>query len=190
MSVMLDFLGSAMIASLLILMMITFQYQLRDQAQRTLYTATMVDHMDKACTKINAVLSLAGIGVPADSACVTATTSRMVMRTYWDYQSDLLSASRHSVEIKIVDLGSPFGKALTIVQDGTPLYDSGYIFYINEISFKYYNKSDLVTTVPSAVRSAEIFLTFRREAPNSGGRALITKIQLKCFLMNTYMRGA
>ena len=190
MNVILDLIGSAMIASLLILMMITFQYQIRDQAQRTLYTATMVEHMDNAATKINAVISLAGIGVPADSACVTATSSRLVFRSYWDWNANALSAVRHSLEIKIVDLGSPYGKALTLVQDGTVLNDLGYIFYIDAISFTYYNKLDQVTTTASTVRSAEIFLTFRRDPPATGGVPLQTKIQLKCYMMNTYMRGA
>jgi len=150
----------------------------------------MVEHMDNAATKINAVISLAGIGLPADSACVTATASRLVFRSYWDWNANSLSAARHSLELKIVDLGSPYGKALTLVQDGTVLNDLGYIFYINAISFKYYNKIDQVTTTASTVRAAEVFLTFRRDPPTSGGIPLQTKIQLKCFMMNTYMRGA
>lgn len=190
MNVILDLIGSAMIASLLILMMITFQYQLRDTAERTLFTATMIDHMDAAASKLNSVIALAGIGMPADSAVVSAETSRMVFRTYWNYEDNVLTPAPHSIMIKVVDTGTEYGKALTIVQDGVPLTDLGYIFYIDAISFKYYTKLDVLTTTARSVRSAEIFLTFRRDPPRGEGPVLRTKIQIKCFLMNSYMRGA
>jgi len=190
MNVILDLIGSAMIASLLILMMITFQYQLRDTAERTLYAMHMIDHMDQAATKLNNVIALAGIGMPADSAVVTAATDRMVFRSYWDWENNQLTPAPHSLEIKIVDTGTSYGKALTIVQDGVALTDLGYIFWIDEIRFQYYNKLDMATTTARQVRAAEIFLTFRRNSPMGDNPSIRAKVQQKCYLMNTYMRGA
>lgn len=189
MNILIDLLGSAMVGALLIMMMITFQLQLRENAERTLYASAMVEHMDEACRKLNSVVALAGIGMPADSAVTLAATNRMVFRTYWDYAQDVLTAAPHSVEIKLVDSGTEYGQVLTIVQDGNIL-PAPYIFYIENVSFKYYTKQDQITTTARFVRSAEMLLTFRKDTPAPSNRPLRSMVQIKCFLMNSYMRGA
>ena len=189
MSVILDLISSAIIAGLLIVMMITFQYQLRDTAQRALYTATMVDHMDMAATKINQVIALAGVGMPADSAVISTNASRLTFRTYWSYQTNQLTDDVHSIMLKIADSGTQFGKALMITEDGVVLDDAGYIFFIDAISFVYYDVRDEATTLAKDVRAMDVLLTFRRPSPMGAGRDVVSKIQIKCFIMNSYLKG-
>lgn len=189
MSLILDLLGSAVVASLLILMMMTFQLQLRDTAQRTLYAASMVEHMDEACRKLNSVVALAGIGMPPDSVVTIASADSMVFRTYWDYQNDVLTATRHTVSIKLVDTDTDYGEILSIVQDGEVLPEP-YIFYIEDIQMVYYTKLDQVTTTARDARAVQMLLTFRRDTPAPNVQQLRSRIQIKCFLMNSYMRGA
>ncbi|MEF3694810.1 MAG: hypothetical protein V3576_05620 [Candidatus Cloacimonadota bacterium] len=189
MSVILDLLGSAMIGALLILMMMTFQLRLRENAERSLYASAMVEHMDEACRKLNSVIALAGIGIAPTSVVTTAATNRMVFITYWDYKLDVLTASSHTVEISLEDSGTDYGDILTITQDGEVL-PAPYIFYIEDITFKYYTKLDQLTTTASAVRSAEMLLTFRKDAPRTQAQPLRSMVQIRCYLMNSYMRGA
>ncbi|MCK9309067.1 MAG: hypothetical protein M0P99_02205 [Candidatus Cloacimonetes bacterium] len=190
MSVLLDVLGSVIIGAMLLMMMTTFQIQLQESSQRILYVATMVDNMDMAATKINKTFALAGIGMPVDSVCVIAETNRVAFKTFWDCNSDTLSTTRHTIEIKIADTANNYGKALIISQDGTPMTNAGYIFYIEAISFIYYNKSDVVTNSAGTVRSADVLLTFRRDSNGAGNRPLRTNIQVKCYFMNSYLQGA
>lgn len=189
MNIMIDLIGSAMIAGLLILMMITFQYQLRDTAQRTLYTATMVDHMDLACTKINKVIAMAGVGMPADSAVVVAEPSRLIFRTYWSYPENQLTDNVHSIMLRLASTGTDFGRTLIIAQDGVTIHDADYIFYISDVSFIYYNLAGQVTTTPRQVRSVDARLTFTRAAPLASERNIETRIQIRCFIMNSYLKG-
>lgn len=190
MSVLLDVIGSIIIGGMLILMMMTFQLQLQESAARLYYSSSMIDHMDAAATKVNKTFALAGIGIPVDSVCVVAATNRIVFKTFWNCNSDTLSATRHNIEMKIATVANPYGKALIISQDGTPMTDLGYIFYIEAMTLKYYNRDGAVTTQPGSVRSAEILLTFRRDSPWRPNRPLRSNIQIKCFFMNSYLQGA
>jgi hypothetical protein len=190
MGVLLDVLGSIVIGAMLIMMMFTFQIQMQESSQRILYVASMVEHMDMAATKVNKTFALAGIGIPSDSVCVTAGTNRVVFKTFWNCDSDTLSATRNTIEMRIADVANPYGKALIITQNGTPLTDNGYIFYIEAMSIRYYDKNDAVTTTPGLVRSADFLLTFRRDSPWNPNSPLRTNIQVKCFFMNSYLKGA
>lgn len=190
MSIIIDLLGSAVIAGLLILMLITFQTQLRDTAQRALFTANMLDHMDQACTKINQTIALAGVGMEVDSTIVTAESSRLIFRTYWDYQQNKLSDTIHSVLIKVATTGNQWGKNLVIMQDGVNMNDTNHILYISAVGFVYYDKDDIVTTDVRNVRSVEALLTFRQATPSGRGSDVVSLIQIKCFLMNSYLKGA
>lgn len=189
MGAILDVLGSVIIGAMLVLMMMTFQLQMQETAGRLHYMGSMIEHMDSAANKLNQTIALAGIGIPSDSLCVVANTSRLVFRTYWDCNSDTLSNTRHLIEIKLADANSGYGRSLQITQDGNPLEELGYIFYIENIVFKYYDKNDTATTAPGAARSAEMLLTFRRDSPWRPDRPLRSNLQVKCFFMNSYLQG-
>lgn len=188
MGAILDVLGALMIGTMLLLMMISFQFQLQDTANRSMFTASMIDHMDTAATKINAVVALAGIGYPPGQTVITAGSSTLKFRSYWNYESDQITASPVTIEIGLSNTTTGVGKALTIKQNDVLLSDLGYILWVESLSFRYYTVDGNLTTTPAAVRSAEAWLTFRRDAPNPNAPILRTKLQVKCFFMNAYMR--
>ncbi len=186
----LDVLGALMIGAMLMLMMISFQFQLQDTASRAMYTANMVDHMDMAAVKINSVIALAGIGYTPGQTVVTAGTNRLVFNSYWNYNSNQITPTPVTIEIGISNTATSVGKTLTIRQNGELLDDLGYILWVEDIAFKYYTKADAITTTAASVRSAEAWLTFRRDPVRPGTPPLRTRLQVKCFFMNAYMRGA
>ncbi|MEN6444671.1 MAG: hypothetical protein ABFC98_01340 [Candidatus Cloacimonas sp.] len=189
MGTLLDVIGSVVTGGMLLVMLFTFTVQLQETTQRSLYTATMVDHMDQSAININNLFSLAGIGLPADSTCVVADSNKVTFRTCWDYNGNTITDSPHSIQLKLGTITHPIlGTAIVISQDGTMLNNLGYILYIESLKFKYYNKLGQVTTTPSAVRSVDVYLTFRRDAPSLINRPLRTNIQLRCFFMNSYLR--
>lgn len=190
MGAILDVLGALMIGTMLLLMMISFQFQLQDTANRAMYTASMIDHMDTAATKINSVIALAGIGYPPGQTVVTAGTNRLVFNTYWNYDLNQITPVPVTIEIGISSTTTGVGKALTIRQNGTLLNDLGYILWVEDLAFRYFNRDDVLTNTASAVRSAEAWLTFRRDGITPASTPLRTKLQVKCFFMNAYMRGA
>jgi len=190
MNVILDILGSVIIGSTLLLMMITFQYGMRESTDRALYMREMIDNMDTAATKLNAVIALAGIGYDPASTVIYATQDSLVFRTYWDYQNDRLGFTANTLSIKLANLPSPYGRALTIRQNNVPLNDLGYIFWVDGLRFKYYDKFNALTTQASSVRSTESWLTFFRNPPRRNGELLRSRLQVKCYFMNAYMRGA
>ncbi|MDD2331415.1 MAG: hypothetical protein PHI68_02050 [Candidatus Cloacimonetes bacterium] len=190
MGAILDVLGAMLIGSMLILMMITFQYRLHDTANQAMYLASMVEHMERASTKLNSVIALAGIGYAPNQTVTTAGANSLTFQSYWNYQLNQITPVPVSIQIALSGTETDVGKALTIRQDGELLADLGYILYVDYLAFRYYTKTDALTTVAANVRSAEIWLTFKREAPNSSKPPLQTKLQIKCFFMNAYMRGA
>lgn len=190
MSFILDIIGSVIIGGMLILMMITFQYQMQEAADRAMFMKDMIDHMDVAATKLNSVIALAGVGFAPNVAVVHATADSLVFQTYWDYQNDQLGLTPCTLSLKLANVPSPYGKALTIRQNGIPLNDLGYIFWVDGLKFKYYTKTDALTTDKTLVRSAEMWLSFFRNPPIMGSEVLRTRLQVKCFFMNAYMRGA
>jgi len=190
MNVILDVLGAMIIGSMLLLMMVTFQYGMRESADRALYMREMIDNMDTAATKLNAVIALAGIGFQPNESVIHATQDSLVFRTYWDYQNDRLGFSPITLSIKLSDMPSPYGRALSIRQDGVPLNDLGYIFWVDGLKFKYYTKTNALTTQAADVRGTEAWLTFFRNPPRADGAVLRQRLQVRCYFMNAYMRGA
>ncbi|HOA29686.1 MAG TPA: hypothetical protein PKL34_06585 [Candidatus Cloacimonadota bacterium] len=190
MNVIIDVLGSVIIGSMLLLMMITFQYGMRESADRALYTKEMINNMDTAATKLNAVIALAGIGFDPGATVIYAAQDSLVFRTYWDYQNDRLGFTINTLSIRLANLPSPYGRALTIRQNNVPLNDLGYIFWIDGLQFKYYDRNGALTTQATSVRSAESWLTFFRNPPRADGRVLRSRLQVRCYFMNAYMRGA
>ena len=190
MSFIIDLIGAALIGSLLMLMMISFQFQMREAADRAMYTINMIDHMDQAATRINNVIALAGVGLSPSTAIKYATADSLVFYTFWDFQNDQITGSSKTLSIKLSSVPSPYGTAVVIRQNGVPLTDLCYLFWFNELKFRYYTKSDLLTTTASLARSAEVRMSFFRNSPRIGGKPITTKLQFKCYFMNAYMQGA
>ncbi len=190
MSVILDILGSIIIGSMLLLMLITFQFKTNDSAERYLFMKDMIDHTDNAAEKLNKVIALAGVGYTPSTTVQHATQDSLVFMTYWNYEENRMQMTPLKISIKISTFPSPVGKTLVIRQDNVPLNDFGYIFWVDNLKFVYYDRNDAVTTTAANVRSAELYLTFARSAPTVGESRLTNKIQIKCFFMNAYMRGA
>lgn len=190
MSFILDIIGSFIVGGMLVLMMITFQYQMQEAADRAMFMKDMIDHMDVAATKLNSVIALAGVGFTPTSTVLHATPDSLVFQTYWDYQNDQLSIAPSTLSLKLSDVPSPYGRALAIRQNGIPLEDLGYIFWVDGLKFRYYTKNDALTTDRTQVRSTEMWLSFFRNPPIMGSEVLRTRLQVKCFFMNAYMRGA
>ncbi len=190
MSVILDILGSIIVGTLLLLMLVSFQYKMQASADRYLYMKDMIEHTDKAVEKLNKVIALAGVGYTPATTVIYANSDSLVFRSYWNYETDSLELNPVTLSIKVSTLTSPVGKALVLRQNGVPLEDLGYIFWVNDLDFVYYDKNDAVTTTVANIRSAEARLTFSRTAPMGGTAALQNKIQVRCYFMNAYMRGA
>ncbi len=190
MSLIIDLIGAAVICGTLIIMLISFQFQMQEAVDRALYTISMIDVMDQTATKLNSVIALAGVGLSPTTAVKYATQDSLVFYTFWDFQNDTITGSSKTLSIKLSSVPSPYGTAVVIRQDGVPLNDLGYLFWINELQFRYYTKNDALTTTVSAVRSAEVRISFFRNPPRTGGKPIITKLQFKCYFMNAYMQGA
>jgi len=196
MNILLDLLGALVVASLLLLMIISFQFQLTDIANRTIFTAMMISEEVDACRQMNKVLALAGINMPPDSTFVTATATRIVYRTYWDYINNSISGSKHSVELKLSTANTSVGYAYIIKQDGVTVRDLGYILWLQDLQFGFYNKTDqaialpVTTTTIKSIRSVDVKMTFEHESPTVGAIPLRLKMQIKCYLMNCYLKGA
>ncbi|MDD2209700.1 MAG: hypothetical protein PHY41_01900 [Candidatus Cloacimonetes bacterium] len=190
MGVILDIIGAFVIGGMLLLMVISFQFQMQEAADRALYTQQMVDHMDQCATKLNSVVALAGVGFDPEDAIVHATPDSLVFWTYWDYQQNQLGVTPVKLSIKLSNAPDPYGIAVLLAQDGVPLNDLGYLFWIDELKFRYYTKNDALTTSASSARSAEIRMGFYHDPPRAGSQSIRTKLQFKCYFMNAYMRGA
>lgn len=190
MNIIIDLIGAALIASMLILMMMTFQFQMQEASDRALYAMEMIDNMDQAASRLNNVIALAGIGRTPTTSIKYATADSLVFYTYWDFQNDMITESNHTVSIRLSSVPSPYGTAVVIRQDNVPLSNLGYLFWINDLEFRYYTKNDVLTTTASAARSAEVRLSFFRTGPRSDSKSITTKLQFKCYFMNCYMQGA
>lgn len=190
MSVILDIIGSVVIGSMVLLMLITFQLRTNESAERFIYTKEMIAHIDQAATKLNHVIALAGVGFTPNTTVIHATTDSLVFNTYWNFETNALELTPLTISIKISQFPSPIGRALVILQNGIPVDALGYIFYTEDLEFRYFDKNGTQTTNKVNVRSTDMWLTFSRNPPVSGTLALQNRIQLKCYFMNAYMRGA
>lgn len=189
MSALLDILGAMVVGSMLLLMIFNFQYQLQDTAQSVIFVAGMLDHMQEASTRLNNVISMAGIGFTPSNMVTIADSTRLEFRTKWDYTTNAISAIEHRVSMRIAASETALGKALTVTQDGEAIKDLGYIFWIDRLRFRYYDIDDNLTTNPARVRSVDLWLTFRRNAQTLRREPLRTRIQMRCYLMNAYLAG-
>ena len=189
MSALLDVLGAMVIGSMLMLMMITFQYQLRDTADTVIYMSGMIDHMEKASAKLNDIVALAGIGFSPATTVTIADTNRLEFNTMWNYQTMCINQTGHVIKISLANNQTPLGRALTVYQDSNQIEGMGTIFWVDALRFVYFDKQDNATTTPSLVRSAELWLTFRHNAPKADQEPLHTKLQMRCYFMNAYLAG-
>ncbi len=189
MGALLDVLGALLIGTMLLMMMVSFQYQLQDTAQTAIYAASMLDHMDVAAKSINGVIALAGIGMEPANVVVNANSTAFEFKSYWNYITNQLTNNIVTIKIALEPAENGDAKVLVIRQNETILDPLGYILWVDELSFLYYDIDDQITTTNTQVRAAEAWLTFKRDAIRLGAPALRTKLQVKCFLMNAYMRG-
>lgn len=199
MGVILDILGAVALGGLVLIMLITFQYQLKETADRQMYAATMASHMEQASTRLNNVISLAGLGIedPKD-AVVLANDSVFVFRSYWDFLSDTMGPTSGDPNILSISLhasNGELGKAIEIrqgtdanINDDTVLQNMGYIFWVDDLRFEYFDIDGNLSTEAPAIRAANVMLSFRRPGPLSGSRDLTNRLQLKCFMTNTYLQ--
>lgn len=209
MGIIIDLLGALMIATMLLLMMITFQLQFRDTADRTIFAAQMMTHVHQSCKELNSLIAMAGINLPhstqvsQDSLVVTiARPNKLSFRTWWDFRDSVMTAGPNSVTIE-VGPSSPVGKQLNIVQANNPLYEFRPILWIDEILFKYYdidgvlltdaqlNGANAATNITNRKRiaSIDVNITFKRIPPRvTDVQPLQTLIQMRCYLMNRHLK--
>lgn len=195
MGVLLDLLGALMIATLLMLMMISFQFQLQDTANRTIFAAQMMTHEQTACKELNNLIALAGVNLPIDSIAVTlADSNRMAFRTYWDYSNNVLTLNANTISFTLKNNTTDFGRELDILQSSSPVYDLGSILWLEDLSFYYYDINGyglgnvVVGDTRKEIFSVDVNMTFRRDPPTINTTPLRTKVQLRCYLMNRYLR--
>ncbi|HHV36210.1 MAG TPA: hypothetical protein GXX77_00015 [Candidatus Cloacimonetes bacterium] len=196
MGVMLDVVGGMIIGGTLLLMVMTFQLQLQENAMRLYYTGSMISHMDDVAETINHVFSMVGIGYgkeqvetkPDEIVCVVANENTIKFRTYWDYEKDELSEEPHTVEIVLNEAEDGWGRVMNIIQDGEIIFPMGHILFIEDMKLGYYDKDDAITTDRTDIMSAEVLLTFRRESPWKPDQPLRSNLQLKCYFMNRYLQ--
>jgi len=195
MAVLLDILGALMIATILLLMMITFQLQLRDTADRTIFAAQMMNHEQRACKELNGLMALAGVKMPIDSiAVIIADSTKMAFRTYWDFQNNVMTETPNTISFTLSATATDFGRELDILQSASPVYDLGSILWLEDLKFFYYNidgdslGNQVIGSDRVKIYSCDVNMTFKRDAPTVGTTALRTKVQLRCYLMNRYLR--
>jgi hypothetical protein len=188
MNILIDLIGAAIIGSVLILMMITFQFQLYETSDRLLYTMNMTDHMEMTATRLNNIIALAGAGIDPGDTVVHADEDSLVFMTYWDFLTETKDESPNKLSIKLAAAPNPFGTQVLIAQNDEVLQDLGNIFWVNELKFRYYDIDDNLTTEEDDVMAAELRVSFFRDAPRGGSRDIQTKLQFKCFFMNAYMQ--
>lgn len=195
MGAILDVLGALMIGTMLLLMMISFQMQLRETADRTVYASYMMTHEQTACRELNGLIALAGVNMPIDSvAVILATPTKMAFRTFWDYQNNVMTDVANTISFTLHASTTDVGRELAILQSASPVYDLGAILWLEDLQFYYYdiNNTLLGQTVTGDTRkniySVDVGMTFKRDAPNSNTTPLRTKVQLRCYMMNRYLR--
>jgi hypothetical protein len=194
MNVILDLIGAGMVALLLLLMMLSFQFQLTDTAQRAIYTSQMLTHQQMACNDLNRIIALAGIGMPEDSVVVfQALEGKLSFRTCWDFKNDSLTVTPKTIQLSLNPTATGVGKQLHIVQSGTPVFDMGYIFWLEDLKFNYYRSSNVAvaytnTVATDIIRYVDVLMVFRRAPYTVNPVDLRTKVVLRCYLMNCYLR--
>jgi len=184
-----------MIATMLILMMLSFQFQLQDTANRTMFVAQMLAHEQQACVDLNRIILLAGVGMSPDSTMVAADSTSLTFRTYWDFRNNVLTETPRSVSLSLLT-ETGVGKQLHIVQEGTPVFDMGYILWVDRMTFSFFNRDDALVALPlttaslKTIRGVVVNMVFKRNPPKVKSTVLKTKVQLRIYYMNCYLRGA
>lgn len=197
MTVLIDLLGALMIATLLMLMMITFQFQFRDTADRTVFAAQMMTHEQRACRELNNIIALVGVNLPIDSVAVTvADSNRLEFRTFWDYKNNVMTNVANTLSLTLSNSTTDVGRELSILQSASPVYDLGSILWLEDLSFRYFNINDsLMGKVVTGdarknIYSIDVNMTFKRDPPSINTTPLRVKVQQRCYMMNRYLRYA
>lgn len=196
MNILIDLLGALMVATLLLLMMITFQLQLRDTADRTIFAAQMMTHVQRACQELNGLIAMAGVQIPLDEVAVTvAAPAEMQFDTHWDYYNNQYVPELKTVKLALNPSPTAVGYELDITQ-GTPIEELANILWIEDLSYFYYDiednplGSEVLGSDRTKIYSVDVNMTFKRDAPTINTTPLRTRIQLRCYLMNRYLQYA
>ncbi|MDY0128534.1 MAG: hypothetical protein RBR69_10420 [Candidatus Cloacimonadaceae bacterium] len=191
MSIIIDLIGAAIISSMLILMMITFQFSLYAAQDRMLYTMSMTDHMEMTATFLNNTIALAGVGVDPDDTVLHASADSLVFKTYWDFETETYDSTVNTISIKLDNAPTPYGTQILVAQNNVTLDYLGNIFWVKELKFRYYDLDDNLVNHPGYhkddIRSAELRMAFFK-APERNKTPVETKLQFKCYFMNAYMQ--
>ncbi len=199
MSVIIDILGAIIIAGLLLLMLMGFQFHVTETAQRHIFASSMVHHMENAGSTLNHVIGMAGLGVgKPEEAVASAGTSSFVFRSYWDFHNNSIgniAGQPNYISISLRNSPEGTGKAIELRQGNstniathTILEDMGYIFWVDDLKFVYFDIHGSSTKDIKKIRSVDVRMTFRRGGPFIDTRDLTNKLQVKCYLMNTYLQ--
>lgn len=192
MNILIDLIGAAIIGSMLILMMISFQFSLYSASDRMLFTMSMTDHMEMTATYLNNTIALAGVGVDPDESVVYATEDSLVFKTFWDFSTESLDSTVNTISLKLANAPSPFGTQILVAQNNVALDALGNIFWVDDLKFRYYDIDDVLIASPSTnkddIRSTELRLSFFRAPGRLGSKEIETKLQFKCYFMNAYMQ--
>lgn len=192
---MLDVLGAVIIGGTLIVMIMTFQLQLQENAMRLYFTGSMISHMDEVAEYINHIFSMLGIGFKDNEDVVVEATNKSIkFRTYWDFEADMISEEKQTIEIRLNDATeSEFGRVLSIYQqrgETSKQFPLEHILFIEDIGFNYYNRAgnNINSSTDKEIMSAEVLLTFARASPWKPDYPLRSNLQLKCYFMNMYLQ--
>ncbi|MGC9362780.1 MAG: hypothetical protein ACP5F3_07620, partial [Candidatus Syntrophosphaera sp.] len=171
----------------------------------------MTEHIEESTKQLNYVVGMAGLGIPdPDTSFVVTDEDNFMFKTLWDHEQyqigEVGNLYPQNVSLALYDSGSAdYPKVMQIrssppaITDHSTLYYNsvtdhveilepyGFIFWVDDLHFKYYDIDGGETTTPADVRAVELWLTFRRDPPRLGGRDLTNRVQLKCYLMNPYM---
>jgi hypothetical protein len=200
MGILLDLLGALMIATLLLLMMISFQFQLRDTADRTIFAAQMMNHEQRASQELNHLIALAGINMPTNASVATDLTvmiadpTNFKFRTYWDFKNNVMTGVVNTIDLKLSTTETDVGRELTILQSSSPVYDLGSILWLENLQFTYYDITGAVVAAPmttaklNSIMSVDVGMTFKRYAPTVGKTPLRTSVQVRVYFMNRYLK--
>lgn len=213
MPVLIDVLGAIVIGGIVLILLITFNFQITETAERQMYERYMTEHIEESTKQLNYVVGMAGLGIPdPDTAFVATDEDNFMFKTLWDHEhyqiGEVGSVFPQNVSLGLYDSGSEqYPNVMQIrssppkIEDHSTLYYNsstdyveilepyGFIFWVDDLHFKYYDIDDNETTTPADVRAVELWLTFSREAPRvyEPKRYLTNKVQIKCYLMNTFM---
>ena len=191
MGALLDILGAIIIGGMLLMVLITFNFQLVQTANRNVYAAEMTDRMEAASVRLNYLMGLVGVGMgTADKAVVGMDENKFVFNSCWNFADDSIGTTAYEYTLFYdAEANQNMGGAIVLRQgNNIVIEDMGYILWVDDLKLKYYDMEDDETSTASEVRSVELWISFSRAAPQMDGKTLNNRLQLRCYMMNAYLQ--